>query len=72
VCRYTCHKACHGFTVDQCAVVREAKDKEKDHPPLFFMADSEDDKYRWLLQLQALRVHAVHGRLPPPIEADTL
>ena len=72
VCRYTCHKACHTCTVDVCAVVREAKDKEKDYQPIFLMADNEDEKFRWLMHLQVLRVTAVHGRMPPVLEADQL
>ena len=56
--------------MDPCAIVREARDKEKDLPPTNIMAETEEDKFRWLMHLQRMRIQAVGGRLPPPLEAE--
>jgi len=52
--------------VDTCAAIRDARELT----PVYLMAESDEDKLRWMVTLQRLRIHALGGKVPGPLDGD--
>jgi len=65
-CHFACHKQCYQSTVDTCAAIRDARELT----PVYLMAESDEDKLRWMVTLQRLRIHALGGKVPGSLDGD--